>query len=212
LSTRTTEVPFRMVVSPHDSDSVAITFWSLRGRGVFVTRDGGDTWKKLMHDRQFTAVAADPAVPERLWLGSADGLYRSDDFGASVVKVADGSVASIAAQGTRIVTGGSRIGVSDDGGSTWRTADTGGLPLQVSDLAVSPTRADTIFAATRSHAANGLVKGGRGVLRSTDGGRTWDNVSGGLQNLAVTSLAIDAAGRWLFAGTIGGGVHRLRVH
>jgi hypothetical protein len=55
------------------------------------------------------------------------------------------------------------------------------------------------------------VKGGRGVLRSTDGGRTWVNVSGGLQNLDVRSLAASDDGKWLFAGTDQGGVHRLQI-
>ncbi len=49
------------------------------------------------------------------------------------------------------------------------------------------------------------------MLRSTDGGRTWVNVSGGLQNLAVESLAASPDGQWLFAGTYQGGVHRLPI-
>ncbi|WP_206969835.1 hypothetical protein [Streptomyces beijiangensis] len=53
------------------------------------------------------------------------------------------------------------------------------------------------------------ARGGRGVLRSTDGGRSWHNVSTGLQNTNATSLA--AAGGWLYVGTVQGGVHRMKL-
>ena len=49
------------------------------------------------------------------------------------------------------------------------------------------------------------------LLRSTDGGRSWLNVSGGPQTLAVSDLAVSPDGRWFHAGTGHGGVHRLRV-
>lgn len=46
---------------------------------------------------------------------------------------------------------------------------------------------------------------------SRDGGRSWTNVSRGLQNTSVVSLDMTDDGRWLFAGTTDGGVHRMRV-
>ncbi|MEV0841404.1 hypothetical protein AB0I55_17840 [Actinocatenispora sera] len=83
--------------------------------------------------------------------------------------------------------------------------------MRVSDLYAPPGAGHTLYAATTSYAANGLPQGGRGVLRSTDNGRTWHNVSSGLRSTAVTSLAGSPDGRWLFAGTADGGVHRLRL-
>jgi hypothetical protein len=81
----------------------------------------------------------------------------------------------------------------------------------VSSLAAAPNDPGTLYAGTTSHAANGLVKGGRGVLRSSDGGQSWVNISAGLQNTAVTSLAFSPDGRWLYAGTVDGGTHRLQL-
>lgn len=211
LRGRTFEVPLDLVVGTASSDTVAVSFWSLGGTGLYVTHDGGGTWRKFFHDQLFWDVATDPADPDRLWLASDDGLYRSDDFGVTAEKVTDGRVTTVAVDGDRIVLGGASIQVSDDGGRTFRTADTGGVPMLVGDLIVSPTDPDTWYAATSTFGANDLIKGGRGVLRSTDGGRTWVNVSSGLQNLSVVSLEISPDGRWLYAGTELGGVHRIRA-
>jgi hypothetical protein len=68
-----------------------------------------------------------------------------------------------------------------------------------------------LYAGTASYWQNGLPLGGRGVLRSADGGLTWQNVSSGLQNTAVLGLAVSPDGGWLYAGTEQGGVHRLRL-
>ncbi|WP_162605240.1 S8 family serine peptidase [Jiangella ureilytica] len=211
LRGRTYEVPLDLVVGTADSGTVAVSFWSLGGTGLYVTRDGGTVWRKFFHDQLFWSVATDPATPERLWLASDDGLYRSDDFGITAEKVVDGRYTTVAVHGDRVIAAGPAIRVSDDGGATWHDADTGGLPMLVGDLVVSPSDPDVWYAATGSFDANGLIKGGRGVLRSTDGGRSWTNVSGGLQNLSVVSLEISPDGRWLYAGTQLGGVHRVRT-
>jgi photosystem II stability/assembly factor-like uncharacterized protein len=55
----------------------------------------------------------------------------------------------------------------------------------------------------------GLPVGGRGVLNSRDGGRSWLNISDGLGNLDVSSLASSPDGQWLYAGTAGGSVYRI---
>ncbi|WP_158564063.1 S8 family serine peptidase [Jiangella anatolica] len=211
LRGRTNEVPLDLVVGEDDSDRVAVAFWSLGGAGLYVTEDGGETWRKRFHDQLITDVATDPEHPDRLWLAGPDGLFRSDDFGITAEKVADGEVVTVEVGGGRVIAAGGTIRVSEDDGATWRDADTGGLAMRVGELLVSPSDPDTWYAATGSFTANGLVKGGRGVLRSTDGGRTWVNVSGGLQNLSVVSLEISPDGRWLYAGTENGGVHRVRI-
>ena len=208
---RDRQVAFGIGISPVDPQRVVVPFGNLDGVGLFATRNGGQTWKKMFHDQVFTTVAMDPADPDRLWLGSASGLYCSDDFGATVTKVAPGPVTAVAIDGQRIVAGGDRIRYSSAGGETFQVADSGGLSMRVTDVVAIPSSPGTWYAATSSYTANGLVKGGRGVLRSTDGGQTWVNVSGGLQNLAVQSLAASPDGQWLFAGTVQGGVHRLRI-
>lgn len=203
------EVPTSFLVDPADPNRVLVSFRSLLGQGLFATSDGGATWKYLYHERSFNTMAGDPANPLRLWLGNSSGLYRSDDGGVTVTKVADGPVTAIELDGRRLLIGGESVRLSTDGGRTFRTADTGGLAIHVSDLL---RVGDTLYAATTSSAASGLIQGGRGVLRSTDHGLTWHNISTGLQNTNTTKLAASADGRTLYVGTIDGGVHRLNLH
>ncbi|GAA3487036.1 S8 family serine peptidase [Streptomyces cremeus] len=202
------EVPTSILVHPADPDRVAVGFRSIFGDGLYSTTDGGRTWKNLFHERSFDAMAGDPRDPRRLWLGNASGLYRSDDGGVTKTKVADGPVSSLTTDGRRLVVGGESIRVSTDDGRTFRTADTGPLAVHVSDLL---RVGGTLYAATTSSRASGLVQGGRGVLRSTDNGRTWENVSSGLQNTDTTKLAAARDGRTLYVGTVDGGVHRLTL-
>ncbi|MFF1398069.1 S8 family serine peptidase [Streptomyces sp. NPDC058287] len=198
---------FALAVHPADPDRVYVSYGNLLGVGLFSTEDGGANWKNLLNDQTyFTAVAGDPKNPDRLWLGAPDGLYRSDNGGDDITKVADGRVDTIEFTGSRMLTGGDAIKVSTDGGKTFRTGDTGKLPTRVSDLLQV---GGTLYAATTSYWETALPRGGRGVLRSTDGGRTWQNISTGLQNLDATSLAAD--GGWLYLGTVQGGVHRLKL-
>ncbi|MFC6929656.1 WD40/YVTN/BNR-like repeat-containing protein [Actinomadura yumaensis] len=109
----------------------------------------------------------------------------------------------------RVIAAGAVIRVSDDGGRTFREARAGGPPMRVTDVVAA--RGGALYASTGAFTDAGLLKGGRGVLRSTDGGRTWANVSGDLQNTAVTALTATPDGAWLYAGTQDGGVHRLRL-
>ncbi|GGT44484.1 S8 family serine peptidase [Streptomyces atratus] len=200
------EVPTALLVHPADPNRVMVSFRSLLGQGLFATSDGGATWKNLYHERSFDTIAGDPANPLRLWLGNTAGLYRSDDGGVTVTKVADGPVTAIDLDGRRLVVGGESIRVSTDGGRTFRTADTGALAIHVSDLLQVE---DTLYAATTRSGASGLLQGGRGVLRSTDHGLSWHNISTGLQNTDTTKLAASPDGRMLYVGTVDGGVHRL---
>ena len=208
---RVAGTPHALLVHPADPNWVAVSFHNLGSTGLYTTRDGGKTWKTRYQPDIIQTVTADRTRPGRLWLGAASGLYRSDNGGDTTVKVADGRVTAIGfdpRRPNRLVVGGDTIRVSTDGGATFTAADTGGLPIRVSDIVAAPGSADTLYAATTGYTAQSLVVGGRGVLRSRDGGRSWASVSSGLQDTAVTSLAVSPDGKWLYAGVVNGGVQR----
>lgn len=201
--------PLDLLVHPTDDDRIVIPFGIIGRLGLYVSENGGATWEARLHDQLFETVAADKRRPDRLWLGGSAGLFRSDDFGVTVTKVLDGPVTALSVRRKRVVAAGETIQVSRDRGATFSMADSGGLPMLVSDVVASPTKRGVLYAGTTTWRPHDLVKDGRGVLRSTDGGRTWLNVSYGLQNRSVTALEISPDGRWLFAGAVDGGVHRL---
>ncbi|MFC6881786.1 S8 family serine peptidase [Actinomadura yumaensis] len=209
---RAQETPYDLLVHPADPKRIAVPFKTLRDSGLLASDDGGATWRRLLHGHVFTTAAGDPKDPRRIWLGDRDGLYRSDDGGETVTKVQDGPVTKVFTDPSsprRVIAAGAVIRVSDDGGRTFREARAGGPPMRVTDVVAA--RGGALYASTGAFTDAGLLKGGRGVLRSTDGGRTWANVSGDLQNTAVTALTATPDGAWLYAGTQDGGVHRLRL-
>lgn len=200
-----------LLVHPADGRRLVIPYRDLAGSGLYVSGDGGASWKRINHQTQYAAVAGDPRDPDRLWLGGSDGLWRSDDGGATRVKVLDGPVTAIHLDGNRILVGGDTIRISTDGGRSFadarRIGDRTTLPMRVSQfLAVG----DTLYASTAGFSEAGLPIGGRGVLRSVNGGRTWVNIGADLPDPSVRSLAASPDGRWLFAGT-DSGVYRLRI-
>lgn len=201
-------IPLALLVHPADPERISVSWGRIDAVATFTTVDGGQTWKNLYQDWYATALAGDPANPNRMWFGTPEGLYRSDDGGVTATRVLTGQVTAISVDGARIVVGGETFRVSTDGGRTFKTGDAGPLELWVSDIVKV---GGVYYAATKSYYSYGVAKGGRGVLRSTDGGVTWQNVSNGLQNMDVLTLAASTDGKWLFVGTRSGGVHRMSL-
>ncbi|MET8538071.1 hypothetical protein ABZV67_41770 [Streptomyces sp. NPDC005065] len=73
--------PNALMVDPANPEHVTVAYGTSDSTGLYTTGDGGKTWKVLHQDRAYTEIKGDPAHPGRLWLGSVDGLYRSDDGG-----------------------------------------------------------------------------------------------------------------------------------
>lgn len=207
------EEPYAMVVHPADPQRVYVSYASLTGTGLVVTTDGGATWERVDHGRIFTALAADPTDLNRLWAGDPEGLYLSEDGGLTFRRIADVPVTAIAVDPNdpaHLVLGGRGLYVSYDGGRTVAKADHVALDMWVADVVFA--RDGHVFAATTSFFDElGMLRGGRGVLSSDDGGATWESFNPGLSNRDVTSLALSSDGRHLYAGTMGGSVHHIAL-
>ncbi len=209
------EFPHSLLVHPADPDRVYAGYSSLTGAGLVVSEDGGETWRKLDQGRVFGALAGDPADPDRVWAGDHDGLYRSDDGGVTFEQLADTPVTAIAAdpdQPGHLIVGGRTLYTSTDGGETLVPADTPGLDMWITDLLYEPGPGRRVFASAGSfYDEFGVLESGRGVLGSDDDGTSWASMSAGLGNSNVTSLALDHGRRHLYAGTLGGSVHRIKL-
>ena len=134
-------------------------------------------------------VDAFTTLENRLYMGihtgrDDDGLFRSDDEGASwtriTVKEMVHTVEALTAFGTTLYasTFGGGVFRSEDKGDSWTMVNNGLTDLTVSALlAVSE---DTVFV--------GTLDGG--IFRTTDGGDSWVEANTGLMNTPVSELAV----------------------
>ncbi|WP_322975381.1 S8 family serine peptidase [Actinacidiphila bryophytorum] len=201
---------YQLVVDPVDHNDLYAAIDDILSPGVLVSRDGGSTWRKNNTPFRVTSIAADPHDANRIWLGGADGIYRSGNQGQTATRLSGTPVSVIALDPhdpNHLVAGGDGLYDSRDGGRTLTPARTAGPRLNITALQFAAN--GHLYAADGATSVAGLPLGGRGVLDSADGGRSWQNTSDGLPDLDVLSLTTAPDGRWLYAGTAGGGTYRL---
>jgi photosystem II stability/assembly factor-like uncharacterized protein len=150
-----------MLVHPKNSEIVWVSaqgpLWTPGGeRGLYKTADGGETWRKVLGDDEWTGVtdiAMDPRDPDVLYAATWQ-RHRT--------------VAAYLGGGP-----GSGVHKSVDGGETW-TEVTTGLPsssMGKIGLAISPQDPDIVYAAIELDRRSG------GVYRSTNRGASWTKMS-----------------------------------
>jgi len=135
--------------------------------GVWKTTDYGRTWKPIFDDQPTGSigdVAVAPSNPNVLYVASGEGIQRPD------LSVGDG------------------IYKSTDAGKTWQHLGLNG-GQQIGGLAIDPTNENRVFAAVLGHPYGPNTE--RGVYRSTDGGKTWQQVLYKDENTGAIQVAID---------------------
>jgi len=133
---------------------------SYDGDGLYVTRDGGNTWEHL-------------------------GLSETKHIGRIIIRPDDHDVIFVAAMGNLFSTNPERgVYRSTDGGETWEKVLFISDSTGCIDIAINPSHPDTVFAAMweRIRRPSERRVGGytSGIWRSTDGGDTWERLEGGL--------------------------------
>jgi photosystem II stability/assembly factor-like uncharacterized protein len=135
------------------------------GDGMYRSNDGGKTWRHLgLRDaQQIPAIVVDPRNPQRVFVAvlghpygpnAERGVFRSTDGGATWQKV------------------------------LYKDENTGAV-----DLAFDPRNPQTVYAvlwqSQEGPWENGSFSGpSSGLFKSTDGGNTWDQLTGGLPAFA----------------------------
>lgn len=195
----------RIVVHPEDPDRVFVAavgpLWGSGGeRGLFRTTDGGARWEAVLRIDEHTGVTDvifDPSDPEVLYAaslqrqrkpwsyvggGPGSGIWKSTDGGSTWNRLSTGLPTSdmgrigldVSRSDPRIVYAvieGSEAGVyrSDDRGMRWqKRSDIASIPWFFGQIRVDPSDPDIVY-----HL-------GVQLQRSTDGGRSWQDVGRGV--------------------------------
>jgi photosystem II stability/assembly factor-like uncharacterized protein len=194
--------------------------------GVWKTENSGTTWKPLFDSQSCYStgcVTIDPNNPHTIWVGTGenvggrhvgfgDGIYKSEDDGASwknvgleksehiskiIVHPDHSEIIWVAVQGPLWKKGGERgLYKSIDGGVTWKQTLGDDEWVGVTDVVMDPRNPDWMYAATwQRHRTVAAYMGGgpgSGIHRSTDGGETWQKLKKGIpgSNLGKIGLAI----------------------
>jgi photosystem II stability/assembly factor-like uncharacterized protein len=155
-----------------------------QGSGVYLTTDGGTSWKRTLDTYVIASVEFASSNPTVAYAGSVNAFYRSEDGGNSWRQMT-ADKPGWGPEGVQVGTpidfqvdprnpnrifvnayGGGNF-VSEDGGINWRVASKGYTGAMVRDISADPNQAGRLFAASRS-----------GIFSSQNGGEDWNGSTG----------------------------------
>jgi photosystem II stability/assembly factor-like uncharacterized protein len=180
------------------------------GGGVFKSEDGGYSWKQLPNQpgsrRMYYGLAIDPTNPQRIYwasFGKDGGIYVSEDGGGSWNRVftQDQYLFNImtTADGT-VYASGKQLYRSKDQGKTWQTLTKFDHKVRsIVGIEVHPKDPNTIWIS--STVWNGAADGA--VYKSSDGGATWNEITGNLPYIRPQILRFNPETNELWAGFVG---------
>ncbi|MEM6638739.1 MAG: glycosyl hydrolase [Pseudomonadota bacterium] len=157
------------------TDDGLVLYIGTASGGVWKSDDGGIVYRPVFDDHQQSigAVRIDPNNPETVWVGTGESWVRNT------------------------VSPGDGVYKSTNGGDKWQHV---GLDNSdhIAELLVHPDDSNTVFVCALGH----LWKegGDRGVFRSSDGGKTWENVLRIDDATSCSDLAMTPDGSAIFAG------------
>jgi photosystem II stability/assembly factor-like uncharacterized protein len=187
ISTRTGEsgdaIPvFCLTIDPHDNDIIWIGTQNVRG--IFKSTDAGQTWVQKdngvveYEGITFRGLTVDP---------------RSSDIVYAAAEISSYAWSSQVQQGREFDKTKGVVYKTIDGGENWTAVWRGNNLARY--IWIDPRNSDVLYistgifdreAANSDHTTN--KPGGEGILKSIDGGQTWQSVNNGLSNLYVGTL------------------------
>lgn len=182
--------------------SVPIVFFVLIGFGAGCASEGGDTESSTNNFGHIHGLAVDPLDPSLLWVATHNGLFRGsaednwtyvgDDRSDHMGFTVEPTTATLYRSG-HPETGGNLGVESSTDGKTWELlSEVADPPVDFHAMALSYAEPEVMF---------GWDSGGRGLFRSSDGGRSWEALfPQGLQG-PILSLAGPAKKDLVYAGT-----------
>ena len=177
-------------------------------RGTYRLHDTSATSVRFDPDMANSTVSAMLAIGDVIVGTDGTAIHRTSDFGASWQTVAEASTSEIAEwDDTMIAAGGDLIRSTDDG-ATWKNIGTDGGPNMGYNCVAAY---NGVFLLGHGYASGdelgNIVWKNGGVLRSTDGGSTWQPSTTGMRERAGRPppvYGIGAANNYTVALTLDG--------
>ncbi len=179
------EQPDIIYISNYFGGGGAIFFYN----GISKSIDGGRSW-----------VSVDE---QNIFLGTADGFYRSTNGGKDWKKYNNGLFAfdnttlafdnNVKPSKIFVGTYGAGIYVSDNCGENWVDMEMNSGFIRIQDLAISNTNSQIMYAGYIGLFDSVLNFNRIGILKSIDSGLSWCNEDNGLENNIPTSIVIDTS-------------------
>ena len=183
------------IISPHSSRRL---YWA--SQYLYRSDDRGDNWTRISPDLSRNLDRDTIPVMGRVWPEDAVSRNVSTTALSNIVSLDESPLV----EGLIYVgTDDGLLQVTEDGGRNWRRVERfPGAPqwTYVSDVFASPRDANTVFVALNNWQRGDFAPY---IVKSTDRGRTWTNISGNLPpRHDVWSVVQDHInGELLFAGT-----------
>lgn len=146
------------------------------GDGVYKSTDGGKTWNNmgLRESHHIGRIVIHPSNPDIVWVAACGHLYSENpDRGLYETR---------------------------DGGKTWQKildVKEGDRQIGVTDFVLDPSDLSIMYAATYDRARKPWTfnAGGPGsaIYKSTDGGKSWNKLAGGLPTGVLGRIGIDVS-------------------
>ena len=158
----------RSVAVAGDPMNSLVFYFGSTGGGVWKTTDGGVYWENISDGffkrASVGAIAVAPSDPNVIYVGMGESTIRGN------------------------VSHGDGVYKSTDGGKTWThlgLADT----RQIGKVRIHPQNSDLVYVAALGHAHG--PNNERGVYRSKDGGKTWEQILFRNEDVGAHDIAMD---------------------
>jgi photosystem II stability/assembly factor-like uncharacterized protein len=190
----------RTIAAVGEPNNLMVMYVGMASGGLFKTEDGGTTWRSIFDDQDISSVSAlalAPSDPNQVWAGTGETF---------LIRPAHAM--------------GNGIYKSTDAGKTFQYM---GLKetARIGQIVVDPKNPDIVYVAALGHTYGPQKE--RGVYKTTDGGKTWNQVLFVNEQTGAVDLALNPknpeilfAAFWsidiktwgLNSGGAGGGIYR----